>query len=258
MPFSPPPLSTLPPPSPPFPPFLPRHLRLLQDGWSSLRRGPPSMNTRGSLGISHALPLAPTAPTLPAYPLFPSCLPLSSPAPPASPIPSAQAAAGWAAAGRVEQPAARCAQHEHSRQPGGCLVLCCQRCRCCRAKAGEMIEPCHAKAGKFTKHIERNLTLLCSLVSLGAVSSFVVSAVAAAVPKLGWPAFFEEPLMLLAFVLLGKALEELLGILKSDSLFSPLSPSFVPHSPPGLAGVLRGAAHAAGVRAAGEGTRRAG
>ncbi|CAI6004611.1 unnamed protein product, partial [Closterium sp. NIES-65] len=56
--------------------------------------------------------------------------------------------------------------------------------------------------------LRRGAPNMNTLVSLGAVSSFAVSAVAAAVPKLGWPAFFEEPLMLLAFVLLGKALEE--------------------------------------------------
>ena len=35
-----------------------------------------------------------------------------------------------------------------------------------------------------------------------------MSAAAVALPKLGWPTFFEEPVMLLAFVLLGRAVEE--------------------------------------------------
>ena len=47
-----------------------------------------------------------------------------------------------------------------------------------------------------------------SLVSLGALASFGMSAAAVALPKLGWPTFFEEPVMLLAFVLLGRAVEE--------------------------------------------------
>jgi len=47
-----------------------------------------------------------------------------------------------------------------------------------------------------------------TLVGLGAVSSFAVSTAAALLPKLGWQAFFEEPVMLLAFVLLGRAVEE--------------------------------------------------
>eukprot|EP00271_Cylindrocystis_brebissonii_P004657 TRINITY_DN16469_c0_g1_i1.p1 TRINITY_DN16469_c0_g1~~TRINITY_DN16469_c0_g1_i1.p1 ORF type:complete len:911 (-),score=203.42 TRINITY_DN16469_c0_g1_i1:647-3139(-) len=47
-----------------------------------------------------------------------------------------------------------------------------------------------------------------TLVGLGALSSFSVSTVAVLLPGLGWPSFFEEPVMLLAFVLLGRAVEE--------------------------------------------------
>ncbi|GMH21062.1 hypothetical protein Nepgr_022904 [Nepenthes gracilis] len=47
-----------------------------------------------------------------------------------------------------------------------------------------------------------------TLVGLGALSSFVVSSLAAFIPKLGWKAFFEEPVMLIAFVLLGRNLEQ--------------------------------------------------
>ncbi|GLC72475.1 hypothetical protein PLESTF_001251600 [Pleodorina starrii] len=47
-----------------------------------------------------------------------------------------------------------------------------------------------------------------TLVGLGAGASFGVSCVAAALPKLGWKTFFEEPAMLLGFVLIGRALEE--------------------------------------------------
>ena len=47
-----------------------------------------------------------------------------------------------------------------------------------------------------------------TLVSLGALASFGMSTVAVLVPKLGWPTFFEEPVMLMAFVLLGRAVEE--------------------------------------------------
>ena len=47
-----------------------------------------------------------------------------------------------------------------------------------------------------------------TLVSLGALASFGMSTAAAMLPKLGWPTFFEEPVMLLAFVLLGRAVEE--------------------------------------------------
>lgn len=47
-----------------------------------------------------------------------------------------------------------------------------------------------------------------SLVGLGATAAFGISAVAAALPALGWPTFFEEPAMLLGVVLVGRALEE--------------------------------------------------
>ena len=47
-----------------------------------------------------------------------------------------------------------------------------------------------------------------TLVGLGAVASFSMSCVAAALPRLGWRTFFEEPAMLLGFVLVGRALEE--------------------------------------------------
>ncbi|PWZ28664.1 Copper-transporting ATPase PAA1, chloroplastic [Zea mays] len=47
-----------------------------------------------------------------------------------------------------------------------------------------------------------------TLVGLGALSSFAVSSIAAFIPKLGWKTFFEEPVMLIAFVLLGKNLEQ--------------------------------------------------
>jgi Cu2+-exporting ATPase len=36
-----------------------------------------------------------------------------------------------------------------------------------------------------------------TLVGLGATASFAVSCIAAALPRLGWKTFFEEPAMLL-------------------------------------------------------------
>ncbi|MED6223901.1 Polyamine N-acetyltransferase 1 [Stylosanthes scabra] len=47
-----------------------------------------------------------------------------------------------------------------------------------------------------------------TLVGLGAISSFTVSSFATLLPNLGWKAFFEEPIMLIAFVLLGRNLEQ--------------------------------------------------
>jgi len=45
-----------------------------------------------------------------------------------------------------------------------------------------------------------------SLVSLGVISSYFASVIALFKPELGWDCFFEEPVMLLGFVLLGRSL----------------------------------------------------
>ncbi|XP_042492322.1 copper-transporting ATPase PAA1, chloroplastic [Macadamia integrifolia] len=58
------------------------------------------------------------------------------------------------------------------------------------------------------KSLNRGAPNMNTLVGLGALSSFAVSSIAALVPKLGWKAFFEEPIMLIAFVLLGRNLEQ--------------------------------------------------
>lgn len=47
-----------------------------------------------------------------------------------------------------------------------------------------------------------------SLVGLGATAAFAISSIALFIPRLGWRTFFEEPAMLLGFVLVGRALEE--------------------------------------------------
>ncbi|CAN1209957.1 heavy metal translocating P-type ATPase [Tumidithrix helvetica PCC 7403] len=45
-----------------------------------------------------------------------------------------------------------------------------------------------------------------SLVSLGTISAYIASVVALFKPELGWHCFFEEPVMMLGFVLLGQSL----------------------------------------------------
>ncbi len=47
-----------------------------------------------------------------------------------------------------------------------------------------------------------------TLVALGVVSAYLASLVALIWPRVGWPCFFNEPVMLLGFVLLGRFLEE--------------------------------------------------
>ena len=47
-----------------------------------------------------------------------------------------------------------------------------------------------------------------TLVSLGVISAYMASVIALIWPTVGWPCFFNEPVMLLGFVLLGRFLEE--------------------------------------------------
>ncbi|MEM9483722.1 MAG: heavy metal translocating P-type ATPase [Cyanobacteria bacterium P01_F01_bin.116] len=47
-----------------------------------------------------------------------------------------------------------------------------------------------------------------TLVSIGALSAYLTSVVALIFPQLGWECFFDEPVMLLSFILLGRTLEE--------------------------------------------------
>ncbi|MEM7794314.1 MAG: cation transporter, partial [Cyanobacteria bacterium P01_C01_bin.118] len=46
-----------------------------------------------------------------------------------------------------------------------------------------------------------------TLVSIGALSAYIASVVALLMPQLGWECFFDEPVMLLSFILLGRTLE---------------------------------------------------
>ncbi|KAE8672772.1 Copper-transporting ATPase PAA1 [Hibiscus syriacus] len=62
-----------------------------------------------------------------------------------------------------------------------------------------------------------------TLVGLGALSSFGVSSLAVLIPKLGWKAFFEEPVMLIAFVLLGRNLEQRAKIKATSDMTGLLS-----------------------------------
>ncbi|MEO0540730.1 MAG: heavy metal translocating P-type ATPase [Cyanobacteria bacterium P01_A01_bin.105] len=56
--------------------------------------------------------------------------------------------------------------------------------------------------------VRRGAPNMNTLVSLGAMSSYLTSVVALTVPALGWECFFNEPVMLLSFILLGRTLED--------------------------------------------------
>ncbi len=54
----------------------------------------------------------------------------------------------------------------------------------------------------------RNAPNMNTLVGLGAVTAYTASIVALLFPQLGWECFFDEPVMILGFILLGKTLEQ--------------------------------------------------
>ncbi|HAA31772.1 MAG TPA: heavy metal translocating P-type ATPase, partial [Cyanobacteria bacterium UBA8553] len=47
-----------------------------------------------------------------------------------------------------------------------------------------------------------------TLIALGTLTAYVTSCVALLFPQLGWECFFDEPVMLLGFILLGRTLEQ--------------------------------------------------
>ncbi|MGB3637593.1 MAG: heavy metal translocating P-type ATPase [Rivularia sp. (in: cyanobacteria)] len=56
--------------------------------------------------------------------------------------------------------------------------------------------------------LRRNAPNMNTLVALGTVSAYVASVVALLFPQLGWECFFDEPVMILGFILLGRTLEK--------------------------------------------------
>ena len=56
--------------------------------------------------------------------------------------------------------------------------------------------------------IQRKSPNMNTLVSLGALSAYVTSLAALVFPSLGWECFFDEPVMLLSFILIGRSLEQ--------------------------------------------------
>lgn len=56
--------------------------------------------------------------------------------------------------------------------------------------------------------LRRNAPNMNTLVSLGTITAFTASAIALLFPTLGWECFFDEPVMLVGFILLGRTLEQ--------------------------------------------------
>ena len=56
--------------------------------------------------------------------------------------------------------------------------------------------------------LRRNAPSMNTLVGLGTVTAFSASLIALLFPQLGWECFFDEPVMLVGFILLGRTLEQ--------------------------------------------------
>ncbi len=76
--------------------------------------------------------------------------------------------------------------------------------------------------------IRRGSPNMNTLVSLGALSAYFTSVAALVFPALGWECFFDEPVMLLSFILLGRTLEQRARFQAASSLRSliALQPTF--------------------------------
>lgn len=68
--------------------------------------------------------------------------------------------------------------------------------------------------------IRRGTPNMNTLVSLGALSAYATSLAALIFPHLGWECFFDEPVMLLSFILLGRTLEQRAKFQAASSLRS--------------------------------------
>ena len=58
------------------------------------------------------------------------------------------------------------------------------------------------------KGLRRNAPNMNTLVSLGTLTAYITSDIALLFPQLGWECFFDEPVMLVGFILLGRTLEQ--------------------------------------------------
>jgi len=58
------------------------------------------------------------------------------------------------------------------------------------------------------KGLRRNAPNMNTLVSLGTLTAYFTSLIALLFPQLGWECFFDEPVMLVGFILLGRTLEQ--------------------------------------------------
>ncbi|HEY9908693.1 MAG TPA: cation-translocating P-type ATPase, partial [Thermosynechococcaceae cyanobacterium] len=71
-----------------------------------------------------------------------------------------------------------------------------------------LLFPGRAMAVDGWKGLRRNAPNMNTLVSLGTFTAYTTSVIALLFPQLGWECFFDEPVMLVGFILLGRTLEQ--------------------------------------------------
>ncbi|NDJ19627.1 heavy metal translocating P-type ATPase [Myxacorys almedinensis A] len=78
----------------------------------------------------------------------------------------------------------------------------------CGLAAAALLFPGRSMVVDGWRGLRRNAPNMNTLVSLGTISAFAASLVALLFPQLGWECFFDEPVMLVGFILLGRTLEQ--------------------------------------------------
>lgn len=71
-----------------------------------------------------------------------------------------------------------------------------------------LLGPGRAMAIDGWRGLRRNAPNMNTLVTLGTLTAYLTSVVALLFPQLGWECFFDEPVMLVGFILLGRTLEQ--------------------------------------------------
>lgn len=85
---------------------------------------------------------------------------------------------------------------------------------------GTLLGPARGILVEGWQGIRRLAPNMNTLVALGSGSAYVASVVALLFPRLGWECFFDEPVMLLSFILLGRTLEQRARFRAADALRS--------------------------------------
>ena len=66
--------------------------------------------------------------------------------------------------------------------------------------------------------LRRGAPNMNTLVGLGTLSAYLTSVIALTFPQLGWECFFDEPVMLVSFIVLGRTLEQRARYRAADAL----------------------------------------